>query len=281
MKYYIGIVLLFSSVLTFGQIPVSYSKCLESEGWVIDVQKQKKLNLSTKLATEPEFEWVFDWKNREDSSSLDNLHIVDFNCDGILDVIFDGNIGSESDRIVFMKGNPDGRFSKVIGLWGAFIDISTNDGFTPMSFMINNYSCCSGVMNHLERYTPIWTSSDFEYQLQEKYAKYYTLAIPNERLKEPIKFVTTTEKYNLRLDPLINDTIVLEHGEVGNTIAEYPKGSLGIGIAKHKDETGRIWWFVKMINNIDPNWSLYHDGDNNNANSYYLGWISSRYVTRL
>lgn len=266
---------------SFAQVPLNVSKSLRLEGWVAQMDRNEKFKLSKTLAVEPELEWAFDWRNREDSSSIDNLHIVDFDCDGLLDVIYDGSIGSESDRIVFMKGESDGSFSKVIGLWGEFVDISKNDGFTPMSFMINNYSCCAGVMHHLERYTPVWTSLGLEFKLQVKYAKYYTMELPKERFKSPIGFVTTYEKYNLRLEPSINDTIALEQNKKGNIMAEYPKRSEGIAIAEHIDKTGRVWWFVIMKNNTPPNWSVYYNGDNNDAKSYFLGWISSRYVERL
>jgi len=281
MKHNLIFVLISLTLSVFGQIPNDLEKTAKLDNWIIPTSKTEKLGILEKLKGNEQFDWIFYSFENNDSSCIKMLHVVDFNCDGISDLIYNGFVGAESNRVIFMKGNSDGTYSDVIGLWGRLIEISDFDGFSPLSFTIYNYACCAGVINHIERYTPIWKQSDFGYELQGKYSMYYSVDLPKVRFEKAIGFKTENEKYFLRLNPFINDTILLDHDEEGNKFAEYPKDSEGIAIAEQIDETGRVWWFVMMKNNIKPNWSLYVNGDNNESKAYYLGWISSRFVKRL
>ncbi|MBN2572596.1 MAG: hypothetical protein JXA68_10745 [Ignavibacteriales bacterium] len=251
------------------------------DDWIIPSTRTEKLELLDKLRDKEQLSWIFYSFENQDSLCIENLHFVDFDCDGIRDLIYYGFVGGESNRFVFFKGLSDGSYSDLIGVWGRLIEISDNDEFTPLSFTIYNYACCAGVINHIERYVSVWNDSKFGYELQSKYSMYYNVDMPKTRFKKPIGFKTINDKYYLRLNPYINDTIILDHDEEGNIFAEYPKDSEGFAIAEQTDETGRIWWFVIMKNNIKPIWDLYVNGDNNEEPSYYLSWISSRFVQRI
>lgn len=281
MKHNLIFLLITFSFTSFGQIPNDLETTSKLDEWIIPTSKSEKLKILEKFRDHEDFEWIFNSFENNDSSCIDMLNVVDFDCDGVSDLIYDGFVGAESNRVIFKKGNSDGTYSDIIGLWGRLIEISDFDGFSPLSFTIYNYACCAGVINHVEYYTPIWKDSNFDYELQQKFAMYYSIDIPQTRFDKPIGFKTNNEKYYLRLNPFINDTIRLDHDEEGNKFAEYPKGSEGIAIAEQVDKTGRVWWFVMMKNNIKPNWSLHVNGDNSDAKSYYLGWVSSRFLTLL
>ncbi|WP_147377301.1 hypothetical protein [Mangrovibacterium diazotrophicum] len=263
------------------QVLFDLKRDVNLEGWTSPVSEEVKAEVLKKVEANGSIGWVVYSMENGDSTSLVNLHMVDFNCDGIHDFIYTGSVGAESDGIIFLQGNSNGIYTRVLGLFGRLIDVSVNDGLSPMSFTIENYGCCGGVIDHIEKYVPVWNSSKFSFALQARYAMYYETDLPQTSFEKPIAFKTTNEKYFLRLNPCINDTILLDHDEVGNIFAEYPKDSDGIAIAEQIDNTGRVWWFVMMKNNIKPNWSLYVNGDNNDSPAYYLGWVSSRFVKKI
>ena len=100
-------------------------------------------------------------------------------------------------------------------------------------------------------------------------------------MEKPIAFETINEKYTLRLTPkLDNETYFWGTDEQGNSIAIFPIGSTGTAMAENVDETGRIWWFVRMNNN-KGNIGMFMHGDNNEEPYRCYGWMSSRYLKRI
>ena len=281
MKFILLLTLFLAANSLFGQVPTNLRQKAKLKHWIIPTSHADKLKILENMDNKELLEWVFYDMQEGNSSCIEDLHQIDFNCDGIADLVYYGYGGGESNIIIFPKGDFENKYVETIKLFGNIIEISDNDGFTPLTFTLFNYACCGGVVDHVEKYVAVWNNAKFTYELQAKYALYCDVDIPFRRFDKPIAFETINEKYFLRLNPYINDSIRLDHDEIGNIFAEYPKGSQGIAITSQTDKTGRIWWFVIMKNNVKPNWSLYVSGDNNTFPAYYLGWISSRYVKRL
>jgi len=101
------------------------------------------------------------------------------------------------------------------------------------------------------------------------------------------------DKYNLRMTPKINnkqDSNNSSKRQKGNIILQLAKGDKGIAYAKKKDETGRVWYFVKMKNNIRKSLDEYYyidsmnernrinKGNNLTLENPIFGWISSNYI---
>jgi hypothetical protein len=101
------------------------------------------------------------------------------------------------------------------------------------------------------------------------------------------------DKYNLRLTPKIYNKQVsngLSKRQIGNIILQLAKGDKGVAYAEKKDKTGRIWYFVKMENNINKSLDEYYYIDSENERSRknkgenltidkpIFGWISSNYI---
>jgi hypothetical protein len=65
-----------------------------------------------------------------------------------------------------------------------------------------------------------------------------------------------------------------------NIVAIFPKGAKGIALAEHKDETGKIWWFVIMGREPLPKTKI-----SNNSSNFPIrqlsGWMSNDYLKRL
>ena len=66
----------------------------------------------------------------------------------------------------------------------------------------------------------------------------------------------------------------------GNIVQTYTTRSKGYAISQRTDSTGRIWWFVIMLNNLNlkDNSTV---GDNNTIHHYSSGWMSSKYLKAL
>jgi hypothetical protein len=62
-------------------------------------------------------------------------------------------------------------------------------------------------------------------------------------------------------------------------LAIYSKGSTGTAIAKHIDQSGRLWWFVVMDHYKKPSRSLFAPRNHNMISYKSTGWMSSRFLT--
>ena len=85
------------------------------------------------------------------------------------------------------------------------------------------------------------------------------------------------KKYFLRTSPEIIKRIEskLDDDQEGNIAHICTTGEQGIAYASQTDSTGRVWWFVCIKNmNTNPKTEFPEKG------SYYLGWMSSRYVKK-
>lgn len=104
-------------------------------------------------------------------------------------------------------------------------------------------------------------------------------------------FKVLQEKYNLRKTPLIDNEV--KYDIKGNIILELTTGDTGIALAEKTDDTGRVWWFVKVQNNIEKPLDefFYIDskeekyrikkGKTLTINQPMFGWISSRFVKEI
>ena len=119
-------------------------------------------------------------------------------------------------------------------------------------------------------------------QASSKYCAILSTIFPSEYDIEPILFEVKNEMYYLRLAPVIdNEKMNYEINIKGNVIAEYGLGAKGYALAEKKDDTGRIWWFVIMLNNNLPIKSMFSEGSNNENKFYSIGWMSSRYLEEV
>lgn len=108
-----------------------------------------------------------------------------------------------------------------------------------------------------------------------------------------VPFKVLNDKYNLRKTPEINnkiDSSADSEAPKGNIILEMAHGDEGVALAEYEDFTGRIWWFVRMKNNISKPLTDYFylnaEGEKYSRQNGYettldkpiFGWLSSRYV---
>lgn len=228
-----------------------------------------------------QIKWGYVRENVKNGQQLNSFHQIDFNADGLNDIIFEGFFGGEGEALVFFINEGDS-YQKSQEIKGRIerIEKSSNNGF--LSFTIHDYHCCAGFVDHILTLDIVRQGSSYDFIFHNDFAYMYDTEQPTKFMLE-IPFITVNPEYKLRAQPVINESYDnLPEDEIidGNTAAIYPEGSRGYAIAEQTDETGRVWWFVIMENNIEPLKSNLYTG-NNKLNFRSLGWMSSRFVKKL
>jgi hypothetical protein len=278
MKKSIIILLIFTSPNILGQgLSNFFQQNKNLKTWFIPATRKEKKQAIMQFKNKKTFDWIFYNLKQGKDSIIDNFNFIDFNHDGIKDMIYQGSLGAESDFVVLLEGTANG-FIIIKDLYGKIYWANKpNDG--NLRFKIWNYPCCAGRVDFVESYSPKTISGRFEYLLLKRNAFIDQTRFPEKKMTKPIKFETVNEIYTLRITPNIDEkTIFWGHeDEKGNAIAYFPKGSTGTALASATDKSGRIWWFVLMTNN-KGNKGMFMNGDNSKKTYGCYGWMSSRYV---
>ena len=226
---------------------------------------------STKLAIAKSLDhWLikdyyaqYDWIRLEEE--LDKFKFIDLDMNGDFEIVYEGFSGGEPTGITILKKNSAGtyaevfnRFGTVESLWRASID-------GTVYFELIHWPCCAGNTYSLER----WGYDGTNFDLVEKLNWLGGTEFPT-KLSNPRKFKVLNDPYTLRDSPEILDD---------NILAAFTTGDLGYTLAERTDNTGRVWWFVLMLNNQTNDRTFY---DYAYDDSYYsVGWMSSRFVELL
>lgn len=201
--------------------------------------------------------------NKNLSENLDNFRFIDFDNDGYIDILYTGYAGSESKSILLFRNYDNVYYSPIFKGSGILVDLVTFFGHLT-GLKILEIPCCDEKIYKLKLFNVINTGRDIGFQLLYEYRFLKGTQFP-EDFNVNISFITKNEEYFLRSKPVIDNA---------NIIANYKSGSIGKALATKEDETGRVWYFAIMINNIEPHMSLIYE-----KMSFSFGWISSRYVT--
>lgn len=210
--------------------------------------------------------------------------VIDFDGDGIKDIIYYGWLSSEAKFSIFFK-NDGNDFEYIALIVGEIIDIYGNPN-SPLSFRVHEKFGCCFHMKYFITYTPVFSSNKFNFQISEILGYGYFNKKPKTLYNKSIQFRIKNQVYKLRYSPTIDDKTVLEYTPVkemkGNVIAEYTTGDIGYGIADYTDATGRVWWYVIMDykQNVKNNILEPRPRTKNEA-FYSVGWMSSRYLEEL
>ncbi|WP_268123595.1 hypothetical protein [Roseivirga pacifica] len=269
------LLLLLTPTLTFGQLKAFLTKKEPN------LQAWTKGTNNTSIIEQLKSEGLLDNYQVYDDSTP-NFHLIDFDADGLTDVMFYGYAGGESKDIIFFR-NEGNSYSKVLSVMGELVFVSNFKAYEPLSFAVNHYGCCASINDVFEYYTPTNIGGKFKFQLTNKIAHIQGMEFPNSEFIAPVTFKTVNPEYTLRLKPFIDNSEPhhADYDMPGNTIAIYPPESIGTAIATRTDETGRVWYFAIMRNNIKPIKEILFKGYNNDDPYYSIGWISSRFVKKM
>ncbi len=197
---------------------------------------------------------------RED---MDKFRFVDLDLDGSHEIFYEGFIGGEPTGTIIFKRNLLGKFEEIFERMGVIKSLwrNTIDGPLLMETLLR--PCCMGTTYTKETWA--YLNSDFD--LLEKVNWIIGTTIPEE-LGNPVKFKVLNDPYTLRSSPEIKED---------NILTAYKTGDFGYALAERVDETGRVWWFVFMLNNRFPSDKTFYDYAYED-HYYSIGWMSSRYV---
>lgn len=210
-----------------------------------------------------------------------DLYLIDLNNDKKLDIIFDGQSGGEPYSIkIFL--NYKNFYKQVLDVQQSIKKMEFN-GLVLSKLFITDWGCCAEIIEHNYIYKVDFSKISEQFELIYTSQSYENLKWPNYYFDSIIKFKTLNDNYNFRFEAVIDDTTKydIEPGLfMGNSIGKIPKNSIGYALSEKKDKTGRIWWFVAIDSSAELENCLYYL-DESKKNSYYLGWISSRFVEKL
>jgi hypothetical protein len=281
------ILLLYLILLSFSKFTYSQQNLffpLKNEFQWKEIEK-KDDNLLEKFKKEQAEVFSYYFEENEDTSNLrildTCLHVIDFNYDGLNDIVFDGPNGSEANFIYFFlnKGNS---FELLFeGLQGIFKMEMNNHKISKI--YIQDWGCCCEYIIRNYIYEFNYETSIPKIELINSFQYLKDTELPISYLEQPIEFKVLQNKYNIRTSTNLNDTTTLfDCGEIvtGNVLGKISSESIGYALSEKTDATGRIWWYVALKPETTIFNSRFYDPEEE-AKSFKLGWISSRFVEKL
>ena len=204
---------------------------------------------------------------------VDYCHPIDIGNDMNIDIIFYWQTSIQHQLTLYVN---DGNVLNKT--FDQFIDLTQINYYLPSSmikfygvtYLISGYPVASQLTEISIFPTKKYEINECVYYLDTEIPEVFDIKIP---------FKVINDKYRLRTKPEIDNGD--DENDFGNIIGEFAPNDSGVALAKSKDETGRIWWFVMMNNNISKDNSYFHvDNDNSgyHRKKKVYGWISSRYL---
>lgn len=199
------------------------------------------------------------------------LHLVNIDNDLKPDAIFYWPDNS-NEPIFEIYLNKGGNLQLVLEKRGTITDSNINRFFGSIRFTLHEVGYTSPPF--LNRIHTIEISTNRN-KIEDDTILYFGELETPAKLDLHHRFEVTQPKYRLRNSPEINDH---------NIICELSNGDQGMALASKTDETGRVWWFVLVDNNIQKSTDDYFYIDSSSPeglNKKMLGWISSRFAKKV
>lgn len=222
------------------------------------------------------------FRNKADAlNHLELFHLIDYNNDHKIDVLYNGWTGGEGEMLQIIK-NTGSEYEISQTIYGAVKDLKIEDNkITEIEIL--DYACCAGYVDHLQ----LWQLNGYsQYSAVNDLALIVGTEIPSQTFDNPFKFEIKNEQYNMRIEPKIKELKENNNDfdpiNEQNISASFTTGNTGTAIAQKEDDTGRVWWLVimdQMPSNQFP--MLFYEGNNDIYSYKPVGWISSRYVQKL
>lgn len=213
-----------------------------------------------------------------DDRFADYIKTVDINSDSLLDIIYSGPSGGEPNVVYFFIQTESG-FKNAFKAYQGVVKVEWNNGKIDKVFT-HDWGCCADYRLFNTVYKANYINDLLSFHEIYQSVEVNGMVKPKKYFDEPINFSIDNPNYNIRFQPLINDTTENSLlGTKGNYIAKLPKSATGTAYGSKLDSTGRVWWYVSinpifLKNNILTN-------DKFNYPTHLIGWISSRYVIQI
>ncbi len=283
MRIIFLITFFFISLILKGQHYNPFREHIDWKKWEINVPDSIKISEFLKLNKDFKERIDSDRKSgREDSADprlkeiSNGCHFVDFNLDGKADIIYSGDALDREGTNTKYWLNRDGSYGLVFDSEGVLINIQSFIPGVPSAINLSIYPWDPPEVEQLiDTYNIVIDKSYLNFR------KISTICVIDETVfPDSITFfkpfAVQNDGYKLRLSAKIDAiTDYFSRDWYGNEIATYPKGSIGYELSTQTDKTGRVWWFVLMINNLKP----IRDYCIDKSDRYYsVGWMSSKFL---
>lgn len=215
-----------------------------------------------------------------------NCHIVDFNNDGLNDIIFTGPTGGEEFEVNIFLNTPSGL--KSVLKRNEFIKKLEFKNHRLFRIYIQDTGCCDEYIDFNSVYEVSYEGAVPHFRVVYLTANMDHSYMPKKYFDKPIHFVVMDDKYKMRMTPNVADTVIDDFSFPGrkfkteNIIDTLVKGTKGRAIASQTDNTGRIWWFAEIDSAYKKyGHSFYEQRFDPKLRSSRMGWISSRFVKQV
>lgn len=252
----------------------------EINNWYLDAKQHDLLAEIQKVIVSNEINSLLTQHQGKIDSLIPYFHLIDFNNDGLRDLIFNGKIGTKNYILLFKK-KIDATYNLLLNQAGEILQTNAPFENNPLSLTIWNKNCCGNKVSILSKWICIVNNDISYFQVQEKSLIYNNTLLPEiGEKKVPLKpFTIKTEVAKLRINPRIDDDSVIEglNAWRGNHISYHSKGTTGVIYHSLKDKDGITWYFVCIFTGKDfPTKSdrFKISGEIEDCENYsYYGWI--------
>ena len=211
---------------------------------------------------------------------------IDFNDDGLMDVIYQGPSSGESDFVIFCL-NKNGEYLSFYEEYTSLERIVFVDSILNTIY-INQPGCCADHSFLQKQNHFVYHNDKFHSERLKTICSYGEPDFKN-KFREPKRIEISSSPYYLRFEPRIdNDTVFYGNDDksdwliIGNKIGTLKKGDRATAMAYEKDDSGREWWFVVLDATVRPEENYFdYVIQPENKNLQFSGWVSSRYVKVL
>lgn len=289
-EVFIVVLFFVKSIVSFSQLILP--KNLDTFDWGVfeEIKSDSiKNNLINKIVESNMFD---NYNDYPEGRNINNYHLIDFNGDSYLDIIYDGKNppGIEVNNVAFFLNKGDSL--ECVGYFlGDFMSITKISKTTPISFELNRHPCCAQFLFYLSEYkiNSVPYSIDSTQLKYEGYYKEYGKYVDFISLTKQVRYAYHTE-FPKSLDVI--DTIFLTkkvfltpqpfppvdtnfnadrtafHFLKNKAIAELTIGQKCVVLSKKRLTNGDTYYFIMLkITSITNNYC------SEEPDAYQYGWI--------
>ena len=210
-----------------------------------------------------------------------SFHFIDFDNNGIYDLLFTGKIYDTYYTFIFYK--KENNYLLSIGEQGSIIQANLPYQDNGLCFSLWLGACCGEFINIFTQYACISTNNTSYFNVVNKSLIYVRTVLPFVRIEKPVAFKTNTSA-NVRSEPILDDEKVMggKYSWKGNTVGLYSINATGTIYAEMRDAKNQFWYFVRMNNESGiyiHNNRFTADGNKENEGYSIYGWVNSNDIT--
>jgi hypothetical protein len=222
-----------------------------------------------------------------------DFRFVDLTGDGVDDVVYQGPwfehaehgfAAAEGTRLKIYRVRA-GRATRVLDHHGSVQRIWKGGPGEPVAFRTVHHGCCADPAWTIEYFRPVGRGNEITFELHHRVLGRSGIELPERFLAAQLRFRVASDRYLLRAAPRIADADEADDWQGwegrGNALAEYGRGARGTAMAERTDDTGRVWWFVRMDGDTPPRDAQLPEPEGHERVAIpadRVGWMSSRFA---